>query len=79
MKEIISEASITARPFFERKGFKVLTQQLVAVKGTTMTNYKMLLKIKQKFQARLTLPSGETKPNIIRKNFWLLHFQLVIC
>jgi putative acetyltransferase len=34
-------ASITARPFFERRGFKLIAQQTVAVRGQSFVNYLM--------------------------------------
>jgi len=46
--KIVSDVSITAKPFFERKGFEVLQQQRVDIDGIKLTNYKM--------QKRLTLP-----------------------
>ncbi len=39
--EITSDISITARPFFERKGFTVLKEQHVPCRGEVLTNYKM--------------------------------------
>jgi putative acetyltransferase len=36
-----THASITARPFFERRGFKLVTQQTVAVRGQSFVNYRM--------------------------------------
>lgn len=41
LKEIITEGSITAKPFFEKYGFKVIKKQLVNRKGIEITNYKM--------------------------------------
>ncbi len=38
-KTIITHASITARPFFEKRGYKVLTEQQVERKGIYLTNY----------------------------------------
>lgn len=35
------EASITAKPFFERLGFVVIQEQCVTVRGATFINYKM--------------------------------------
>lgn len=37
--------SITARPFFEKKGFNVVMQQTVDIDGVELTNYKMELNI----------------------------------
>lgn len=42
---ITTEASITARPFFESSGFKVLQQQTVPCRGAWLTNYRMRLEI----------------------------------
>jgi|SRR5690606_5745489 len=39
--ELTSDVSKTARPFFERMGFIVKTEQIVEIKGVEMTNYKM--------------------------------------
>ncbi|CAN1212454.1 N-acetyltransferase domain-containing protein [Tumidithrix helvetica PCC 7403] len=38
---VFVEASITAKPFFERMGFSVLSQQEVACRGETFVNYIM--------------------------------------
>lgn len=38
---IFTEASITARLFFERHGYRLLEQQQVVCRGVTMTNYRM--------------------------------------
>ncbi|ENO8976109.1 GNAT family N-acetyltransferase [Vibrio parahaemolyticus] len=38
---LYSEVSITARPFFERMGFKVIKHQEVEVRGQHLTNYVM--------------------------------------
>ncbi len=38
---IFTEASITARPFFERRGFKVVREQTVSRRGVGMTNFVM--------------------------------------
>ena len=35
------EASITARPFFEKRGFSVLASQRVAKRGQMLTNFRM--------------------------------------
>ena len=36
-----TEASITARPFFEKRGFSVLASQRVAKRGQMLTNFRM--------------------------------------
>ena len=38
---LYTEASITARPFFERKGFRVITPQRVELRGSTFANFRM--------------------------------------
>jgi putative acetyltransferase len=38
---LFTEASITAKPFFERRGFEVLTAQVVAFRGEKFTNFQM--------------------------------------
>ncbi len=38
---IFSEVSITAKPFFEKQGFIVLSEQTILRKGVELTNYKM--------------------------------------
>ena len=38
---IFTEASVTARPFFERQGFRVLREQTVSRRGVGMTNFAM--------------------------------------
>ncbi len=38
---IFTEASITARPFFEKHGFRIITQQVVEVRGQELMNYPM--------------------------------------
>ncbi len=41
IKEITTDASITARPFFEKRGFRLTTVQKVVVRRVEMTNFKM--------------------------------------
>ena len=36
---IFAEASITARPFFERQGFRVVCEQRVSRRGVSLTNF----------------------------------------
>ena len=38
---LFTEASITARRFFESQGFVVLTQQVVTLRGVEFVNYRM--------------------------------------
>ena len=39
--KITVHASITARPFFEKRGYRVLREQQVERQGVLLTNYKM--------------------------------------
>jgi putative acetyltransferase len=41
LKRIYAEVSITAKPFFERQGFKMITEQQVRLRGVTLTNFLM--------------------------------------
>lgn len=45
--QIITHASITAKPFFEKRGYKVNCEQEVERKGVKLKNYIMIIK-KQK-------------------------------
>jgi putative acetyltransferase len=38
---LTSDVSITAKPFFEKKGFKVIAEQKNDIKGIEVINYKM--------------------------------------
>jgi len=41
LSRIFTEASVTARPFFARRGFSVLVQQVVEKRGQRLTNFRM--------------------------------------
>ncbi|MBF0209126.1 MAG: GNAT family N-acetyltransferase, partial [Oligoflexia bacterium] len=41
VSKIITEASITARPFFEKKNFLLVREQLVEKKGVFLKNFVM--------------------------------------
>ena len=41
LKRVFAEVSITAKPFFESKGFKVVKQQNVTIRGIELTNFIM--------------------------------------
>jgi putative acetyltransferase len=41
LARLFTEASITARQFFERQGFTVLTPQMVTLRGVEFVNYRM--------------------------------------
>ncbi len=41
IRRFFTEASITARPFFEKRGYVVVKEQQVVVRGVTFTNYAM--------------------------------------
>ncbi len=45
IREITSEVSITARPFFEKMGFHFLRRQIKNIDGIEITNYVMKKKI----------------------------------
>lgn len=45
--EISTEASITAKPFFEAFGFTGLCKQTVECRGVKFTNYRMVLTIQE--------------------------------
>lgn len=45
VKSIITDASITAKPFFENKGYKVIKEQQVELRGQVFTNFKMIKNI----------------------------------
>lgn len=40
-RELFAEVSITARPFFEAKGFRVVREQIVSVRGANLKNFVM--------------------------------------
>lgn len=42
--KIITHASITAKPFFEKRGYKVIQEQQVERQGVILTNFVMELK-----------------------------------
>lgn len=41
--KIVTHASITARPFFENRGYKVIREQQVKRQGVVLTNFVMEL------------------------------------
>ncbi len=41
LSRLFTEASITARPFFERHGFRVIRQRTVHRRGQDLTNFAM--------------------------------------
>lgn len=41
LERLFTEASITARPFFERRGFVIEAEQQVLHRGQSFTNYRM--------------------------------------
>lgn len=44
-KKVITHASITARPFFEKRGYKVIKEQQVERQGIVLVNFVMEKKI----------------------------------
>lgn len=47
LKSVFTEASITAKPFFQNMGFSVLEEQQVSRRGETFINYRMEKKLHQ--------------------------------
>ncbi|WP_340008993.1 GNAT family N-acetyltransferase [Paenibacillus sp. FSL K6-0276] len=45
LNEMNTEASITAKPFFERHGYELVAQQSVERKGVQLVNYRMSKKL----------------------------------
>ena len=45
LTEIRTDASITAKPFFEQRGFRTIRQQSVERRGVSLTNYQMAKKL----------------------------------
>jgi len=41
LQKISSDASVTAKPFFEKQGFEVIQQQQVIIEGVELMNYNM--------------------------------------
>jgi putative acetyltransferase len=41
LTRLFTESSITARVFFERRGFRMLLAQVVSIRGQQFTNYQM--------------------------------------
>jgi putative acetyltransferase len=41
LPRIFTDASITARPFFQSRGFQIVTQQVVNLRGQELTNFRM--------------------------------------
>jgi putative acetyltransferase len=41
LPRIFTEASITARIFFERRGFRIVARQIVEIRGQKLTNFRM--------------------------------------
>jgi len=41
IRRIFAEVSITAKPFFEKQGFRIVLEQKVIKNGVALTNYKM--------------------------------------
>lgn len=41
VQRVTTDASITARPFFERRGYVMVQPQMVTVRGVTMQNFRM--------------------------------------
>ncbi|MCR8980865.1 GNAT family N-acetyltransferase [Brevibacillus laterosporus] len=48
ISEIHTEASITAKPFFERQGYQIIESQIVERSGITLINFKMTKRLVSK-------------------------------
>lgn len=59
---LFTEASITARPFFEAQGFTVLARQVVTCRGVELVNYRM--------QRVLVEQSNQPEPPITQDMNW---------
>ncbi|SFS53048.1 GNAT family N-acetyltransferase [Paenibacillus sp. 453mf] len=46
LSAIDTDASITAKPFFERQGYVVVSEQTVERKGVQLTNFKMIKQLR---------------------------------
>ena len=46
ISELTADVSITAKPFFEKKGYEVVGKQTVERRGQLLTNYKMKKNLK---------------------------------
>ncbi|HXH09017.1 MAG TPA: GNAT family N-acetyltransferase [Alphaproteobacteria bacterium] len=55
---LTSEVSVTARPFFERMGFRVIESQTVERQGVSLLNFKMVLDISAQQSAGTDANSG---------------------
>jgi len=42
VSQLSADVSITARPFFESKGFEIVKEQRVSLRGQEFTNYRMV-------------------------------------
>ncbi|PIC56450.1 GNAT family N-acetyltransferase [Sporosarcina sp. P12(2017)] len=45
LSEIYTEASVTAKPFFEHRGYQITRSQNVERKGVTLPNFQMIKKL----------------------------------
>lgn len=59
LRRLYTEASITARPTFETRGFRVIVPQLVTVRGESMTNFRM----EKRLQSALQQPTQQAPPS----------------
>lgn len=47
INELIADVSITAKPFFVKRGYEVICKQIVERRGQLLTNYKMRKQLKR--------------------------------
>lgn len=45
LSEMYTEASVTAKPFFERRGYQIIRSQIVERKGIALPNFQMTKKL----------------------------------
>ncbi len=57
---LTSEVSVTARPFFERMGFRVIESRTVQLRGVSLPNFRMVLDISAQQSAGATVDNGRS-------------------
>ena len=77
--EIITHASITARPFFEKRGYRMIKEQQVERRGVYLTNYVMRKELPLQFAYSFRPISEADDPliaKIIRYNLEKAHLDI---
>jgi hypothetical protein len=62
LNELITDASNTAKPFSQRRGFSILHQQRVLRRGVWLMNDRMRLPIQQAADAATSAGEGDAWP-----------------